>query len=137
MTKKKMIIIAIIVIIVVAAIILFVRNRNKKKKQTELAFKPVAQTPIQNVTQTVSPKMTVVPKEDRVTETAPEAPLSVEQVIPETKQKAENKQPTGAPGTLGVPVVNNGTKPAEKAQAKSSALPSEFMIDANNPNAQV
>ena len=136
--KKKLIYIAIAVVIVLVIVFFIWRSRKKKKNEKEAAEKISGTQPTELKTPT-APKMQIVPDEDNYRgKQQTEAPMSVAQVIPEKKTEVarEAAAPTGAPGTLGVP--GNGAKKQASAPAPTkSSLPPEFMMDANNPSANV
>ena len=129
-TKKKIIIGVIVLAVIIICVILFIKSRNKKK-QAAAANK--AEESIQRTVSSPAPvekkRSQIVPEEDmQAVKTTPETKLSVEEVIPA-------KEPVAATAP---PQVNNGNmkegKPAVM-QTKASALPPEFMINANNPSA--
>ena len=137
--KKKLIYIAIAVIILAVIIFFIWRSRKKKKNEIAAAEKISGAQPTVELKTPTAPKMQIVPDEDNYRgKQQTEAPMSVAQVIPEKKHEVarEAAAPTGAPGTLGVP--GNGAKKQASAPAPTkSSLPPEFMMDANNPSANV
>ncbi len=129
MTTRTKIIIGVIVLVVIIAIIMFIVNRKKKKQAAINKAEESIQTVSAPVVEKVIKRSQIVPEEDmQAVKTTSETKLSVEEVIPA-------KEPVAAAAT---PQVNNGNMKEGKTavmQTKSSALPPEFMINANNPSA--
>jgi hypothetical protein len=132
--KKKYIIIGVIVLVVIVIVVLIVRSRKKKKAELLSGNNSNygggnggGNQPTQRPTPQ-QPRMQIVPDEDKAPATKEESPLSVNDIIKdETK-----KEPT--PGTLGSNSAQNQAKKPIKPIGGSS-LPSEFMTNANDPNA--
>lgn len=123
-TKKKIIIGVIVLAVIIICVILFIKSRNKKKQAEESIQRTVSSpAPVEKK------RSQIVPEEDmQAVKTTPETKLSVEEVIP-AKEPVAATAPTQ---------VNNGNMKEGKTavmQTKASALPPEFMINANNPSA--
>jgi FtsZ-interacting cell division protein ZipA len=139
-TKKRNIIIAgVVILIILVVIFLMWRRKNKKKKeQSQMRFQNQAQqNPVQEEVVPSTPRMQIVPEEDKEIINKPEPAMSVEQAIPVEKPKERPPVSNGNMGAAhGNPNVNKQPIKPQSTEFKS-ALGPEFMMNANDPNATV